>query len=388
MKLKLINFIAHFKILSRLELYGYRLEPIIIQLLKAYVGMDICYHETIFFHACGHTEQIAQHASNCAVIGPTKVGSGLPGVDRHIVLLRPTDKSSTPGAGRCTVNGNCNIRQSRMRIWVHPCKPCSRGGTITKHPKGRPSSEELMERRRIWLAYFNSQTENHRMDKLREAISACEDELVRKKREAALQKHELEHEERKQQRKSLWFEGLARRHRRQIEIGLPAMKRTYVCPGTECLAGEGSIFQELDPASLTDAGDCAVCRLPLNDVDRRVAKIPCGHMYHVEDFCIVTWFQNGHVDCPYCRARFHLRRIPDWHDTRLYYPPDHSYPLPVSGFVHGRDDWEEEEMNCDDTDSEPESWYTHDDDSEDDQDSDDDDDDDDDDSDDVAGIIV
>ncbi|PVH71417.1 hypothetical protein DL98DRAFT_596968 [Cadophora sp. DSE1049] len=326
--------------------------------------MSICYHQTVFFHKCGHTERFAQHTSECAVIGPTAVPPGLPDVDRHIVLLNPRDPSSMVGAGHRTISGNCNLRLSWIQIRPQGCKLCSADGGSTKHPIGCLSFENLRERRRIWLGAFRAtQDRVYVMDELREKIKCCKYSLPRMQLEAALQKLELYHEKRKQYRKRTWFDGLSRRHRCQIEKGVPAMKRTYVCPGTEHMVGAGNIFQELDPASLADEGDCGVCRLPLNDVERRVAKIPCGHIYHFEDYCIVRWFQKGHVDCPYCRARFDLRPIPDWNDVRFFYHSNHSYPRVISGYVQTADEWREDEINCNDSDTEPESWYTDGDDS-------------------------
>tara|TARA_R110002060_G_scaffold58613_1_gene68571 strand:+ start:746 stop:1780 length:1035 start_codon:yes stop_codon:yes gene_type:complete len=322
--------------------------------------MDVCYHQTLFFHKCGHTELLALHASRCAVIGPTVISPGLPDVDRHIVLLKPTHPSSEPGAGRRTINGNCNRLLKWIQIKPQCCRLCSADEGSTRHPIGCLIFEELQERRRIWLGAFRETHDKiSMMDELREEIKSCKYSLPRMQWEARLQKLEFDHVKRKQHRESTWFDGLSRRHQCQIEKGVPVMKRTYVCAGLERMTGSGNIFEELDPACLADEGDCAVCRLPLNDVSCRVAKIPCGHIYHIEDYCIVPWFVSGHVDCPYCRARFDLRPMPrDWHDVRYFYPPDHALPRIISGYINSIDDWDEDEINASDTDSEPASWYT------------------------------
>ncbi|KAG4419377.1 hypothetical protein IFR04_007525 [Cadophora malorum] len=57
----------------------------------------------------------------------------------------------------------------------------------------------------------------------------------------------------------------------------------------------------------------------------------------------------------------------DWHDVRYFYPPDHALPRIISGYINSIDDWDEDEINASDTDSEPASWYTGDDQSNDDE---------------------
>ena len=135
----------------------------------------------------------------------------------------------------------------------------------------------------------------------------------KKELQQLLEKFESKHQERRQKRKTAWFAGLAAHYNRQIEQGIPALKRTYIFTGTKDLTESkaGNIFQEVEPSSLVDEGYCGTCRGPLSNTELRTAKLPCRHTYHLEEYCILRWFNDGHKYCPYCRALFEFKRMPD-----------------------------------------------------------------------------
>ena len=157
-----------------------------------------------------------------------------------------------------------------------------------------------------------------------------------------LEKFELKYQERRQKRKTTWFAGLARHHNRQIEQGVPALKRTYIFTGMEDLTETktGNIFQEVDPSSLVDEGNCGICRGPLTDIELRTAQLPCKHVYHLEEDCILRWFNDGHKDCPYCRELFEFKKLPDWNDPEYSEPTkEHPGRRHLRGYNRRLDDW-------------------------------------------------
>lgn len=51
----------------------------------------------------------------------------------------------------------------------------------------------------------------------------------------------------------------------------------------------------------TRVAGCAICMSMHRPADRKVAKLECGHIFHANPDCIVTWIA-GHSTCPICRA--------------------------------------------------------------------------------------
>jgi len=59
-----------------------------------------------------------------------------------------------------------------------------------------------------------------------------------------------------------------------------------------------SVFYDLSENGDTDHDNiCGICHENLN-TEQNYTLPECNHVYHTN--CIITWFRNGHQNCPYC----------------------------------------------------------------------------------------